>query len=160
MNYEIVELDKKLIVGKSIVTSNNDPKMGEEIGKLWMQLYDPQNGYFSKINNKLSDIAIGLYSDYDSDKYTVTVGAEVSEPNNEEYNLKTIIKGKYAKFAVHGNMVTSVGKAWSEIWATPLDRTFSGDFEEYLPCDKCDHVEDCNIAGCNDCNINIYVAIK
>lgn len=160
MKYETVELEAKTVVGKSIVTSNSDPKMGEQIGELWQELYNPETGYYGKIKNKVQESSIGLYSDYVGDKYTVTAGAIVSSPENPEFNTKTIIGGKYAKFSVLGNMVTSVAKAWGEIWATKLDRTFTGDFEEYLPCNHCDHKESCNIETCNDCNINIYIAIK
>lgn len=160
MNYEIVELEQKLVVGKCIVTSNSDPKMGEEIGKLWEKLYDSKCGYYCEIKNRINESAIGLYSDYQQDKYTVTVGAEVSKAENSEFTAKTIIKGKYAKFAVHGNMITAVAKAWGEIWKIKLDRTFAGDFEEYLPCDGCKNKESCNVQICTNCDINIYVAIK
>lgn len=163
MKYEIVELGQKIVVGKSIITSNSDPKMGEQIGRLWFELHDAKNDYYGKIKNKVSENAIGLYSDYVGDKYTVTAGAEVSEASNADFVAKTIVGGKYAKFAVHGNMVTSVAKAWGEIWATQLDRTFTGDFEEYLPCNACKHMDSGNFgacAACEDCDINIYVAIK
>lgn len=160
MNYEIVQLEQKAVVGKSIETGNNDPKMGEAIGKLWQEFYTGEISYYGIINNKVNGNSIGLYSDYVDGKYTVTVGAEVSESVNAEFTTKIIIGGKYAKFSVYGNMVTSVAKAWCAIWATPLDRTFSGDFEEYLPCDKCNHKDSCNMKICNDCDINIYVAIK
>ncbi len=61
MNYEIVNLDKKTIVGVSAVTSNEDPKMGEVIGGLWEKLY--MGGVNAAIKNKINEYAIGLYSD-------------------------------------------------------------------------------------------------
>lgn len=39
MNYEIVELEEKLVVGVSSKTSNDDPDMGVIIGGLWNELY-------------------------------------------------------------------------------------------------------------------------
>ena len=29
-------------------------------------------------------------------------------------------------------MLEAVASSWEEIWATPLERTYTGDFEEYL----------------------------
>lgn len=39
MNYEIVNLEEKIIVGFSAITSNEDPKMEKVIGGLWEKLY-------------------------------------------------------------------------------------------------------------------------
>lgn len=35
MNYEIVNLEQKTVVGVSAITSNSDSKMGAVIGGLW-----------------------------------------------------------------------------------------------------------------------------
>ena len=59
MNYEIVNLKEKIIVGVSTTTSNDDPKMVEKIGGLWDELY--QDGVNAKIKNKVNEYAIGLY---------------------------------------------------------------------------------------------------
>lgn len=146
MNYEIVNLDQKIIVGVSAVTSNDDPEMGEVIGSLWEKLY--QDGISAIIKNKVNEYTIGLYSDYIGDKYCVTVGAEVSKPENSELVVKTIVAGKYAKFSVHGHMQKAVAMAWSEIWKMDLNRSFAGDFEEYLNSDF------------ENGDINIYIALK
>ena len=45
-------------------------------------------------------------------------------------------------------METAVAKAWSEIWSMSLDRSFTGDFEEYLNSDF------------ENCNCDIYIALK
>ena len=39
MNYEIITLNEKVVVGVSTATSNEDPEMGSKIGKLWTDLY-------------------------------------------------------------------------------------------------------------------------
>jgi len=39
VNYEIVELKEKIVVGVNAVTGNDDPKIGEIIGGLWNELY-------------------------------------------------------------------------------------------------------------------------
>ena len=143
MTYEIVELKEKTIVGFAARTSNEDPQMGAIIGDLWKQLYTPENT--EKIQNRVNAYAIGLYSDYDKEGYQVTAGFEVSDAENGNgFAVKTIPAGRYAKFSVHGDMIEAVANSWKEIWETPLDRTFTGDFEEYLSQE----------------DIDIYIAIK
>lgn len=146
MNCEIVNLEQKTVVGVSAITSNADPKMGEVISGLWEKLY--QGGVNAAIKNKINEYAIGLYSDYSNDKYSVTAGNEVSEPGNDELIVKIIPAGKYAKFSVHGHMEKAVAEAWGEIWKTDLDRSFTGDFEEYLNSDW------------ENADIDIYIALK
>lgn len=148
MNYEVVELKEKKIVGFKARTSNSSPDMQAVIGGLWQKLYSPEN--VSGISNRTNAFAIGLYSDYSAngDEYDVTVGFEVSQlPEAEKLqgkDVKVIPAGRYAKFSVHGDMVEAVANAWGEIWSTPLERTFTGDFEEYT--------------SMND--IDIYIAVK
>ena len=50
MNYEIVNLDKKIVVGVGAYTSNDDPNMGKIIGGLWQQFF--QTGICSTIQNR------------------------------------------------------------------------------------------------------------
>ena len=146
MNYEIVNLEQKIVVGVSAITSNSNPKMGEVIGGLWVKLYE--GGVHSMIKNKVNEYAIGLYSDYSNDQYCVTAGNEVSKADNDQLTVKIIPAGKYAKFSIHGHMQTAVAKAWGEIWQMDLDRSFTGDFEEYLNSDW------------ENADIDIYIALK
>lgn len=146
MNYEIVNLEQKIVVGVSAITSNADPKMGEVISGLWEKLY--QGGVNAEIKNKINEYAIGLYSNYSNDKYCVTAGNEVSKPENDELTVKMIPAGKYAKFSVHGHMEKAVAECWDEIWKMDLDRSFTGDFEEYLNSDW------------ENADIDIYIALK
>ncbi len=145
MKYEIVQLSEKIVAGFSGVTSNTDPKMQEIIGGLWAKLYAGNAPY--DVKNRVNAYAIGLYSDYKEDQYTVTAGFEVSKPENEELTVKVIPAGTYAKFSITGTM-EDVGKAWNEIWNTDLDRSYTGDFEEYLNSDM-EHAK-----------IDIYIALK
>lgn len=151
MDYELVNIEQKIVVGVSADTSNDDPKMGETIGGLWVKLY--QEGVNATIKNKVNEYAIGLYSDYveNADKclsYCVTAGNEVSQAENDELTVKVIPAGKYAKFSVHGHMETAVAEAWRKIWQIDLDRSFTGDFEEYLNSDW------------ENADIDIYIALK
>lgn len=63
------------------------------------------------IKNKRNEYAIGLYSDYEADKYRATAGSEVSKAENSGLTVKIIPAGKYAKFSVHGHMEKAVTKA-------------------------------------------------
>lgn len=146
MKYEIVNLKEKTLVGVSTVTGNMDSDMGQKIGGLWEKLY--QSGVYESIKNKVNEYAIGLYSDYEGDKYCVTAGNEVSKAENPELTVKIIPAGKYAKFSVHGDMEKEVAKAWGEIWKMDLDRSFTGDFEEYLNSDF------------KNSDIDLYIALK
>ena len=146
MNYEIVNLKEKTLIGISARTGNNDPRMGEIIGGLWNNLY--ASGISNRINNKVNQYAIGLYSDYKNDGYLVTVGNEVSKVENDDLDVKIIPAGRYAKFSVHGHMQKAVAAAWEEIWKMDLERSYTGDFEEYLNCDF------------EEANIDIYVALR
>ncbi len=146
MNYEIVKLEEKIVIGLCCKTGNSDPEMGMKIGGLWQDFYG--KGIVTTLKNRVNEHAIGLYSDYTADGYTVTVGAEVSKNENTQLSYKIIPAGKYAKFSINGDMVIAVQKAWGEIWNMDLDRSFTGDFEEYLTNDM------------ENADIEIYVALK
>lgn len=146
MKYEIVNLEEKIVVGVSAITSNDDPNMGQVIGGLWEKLY--QGGVNELIKNKKNEYAIGLYSDYENNKYCVTVGNEISRLENEELTVKKIPAGKYAKFSIEGDMQRAVGEAWNKIWKMDLDRSYKADFEEYLNSDY------------NNAKIDIYISLK
>lgn len=146
MKYEIVNLKEKTLVGVSAVTSNDDPNMGKIIGGLWEKLY--QGGINETIKNKANEYAIGLYSDYEDNKYLVTAGNEVCKAENEGLTIKKIPAGKYAKFSIEGHMEKVVAEAWNEIWQMDLDRSYEADFEEYLNSDF------------NNAKIDIYISLK
>lgn len=138
MDYEIVDLTEKTVVGISARTKNSDVNMTTIIGSLWSNFY--QNGIYASIPNKVNTAALGIYSDYETDvngTYQVTVGCEVSSIDNLPLNtmVKKIPAGKYAKFIVHGHMQQAVAAFWEELWQMNLDRNYQCDFEEYLNSD-------------------------
>lgn len=164
MDYEIVTLEEKIIVGFTAHTANSDPKMGEVIGGLWKRLFE--GGTFFTMKNKKNNYSIGLYSGYteapmsstqpskdskDSDlDYDITVGCEVNSVEDIPTDMvsRTIPAGKYAKFVIFGDMMEAVGKFWQDVWAIPLNRAFTGDFEEYVSTEESGEAE-----------IHIYIAI-
>ncbi|MDO5519428.1 MAG: GyrI-like domain-containing protein [bacterium] len=147
MKHITVTLEEKIVVGVSAQTSNEDPKMTKIIGGLWETLYN--TGIYGLIKNKRNEYAIGLYSDYTEDGgYTVTAGVEVGTPDNDDLTVKVIPAGKYAKFEVRGDLHVAVAEAWKEIWSMDLERSYTGDFEEYLTSDV------------ENAQIDIYIALK
>ena len=146
MNYDIVTLEEKTIVGLETRTGINDPKCQEKIGGLWNSFMG--NGMAGTIKNIKSGHAFGIYSNYTETDYDVTVGMDVSKTENPELKTKIIPAGKYAKFSICGHVVNDVAKAWEDIWTMNLDRTFTADFEEYLDCEM------------ENAHVDIYVALK
>ena len=134
MNYEIIEMEEKTVIGIATVTNNASPDMGAKIGQLWQKLY---SGAVEKMTGRVNGKCIGLYCDYQQNgDYTVLAGCEIEKSaagknQSTETIVKIIPKGRYAKFVVKGDVQKAVGNAWGEIWKTPLERTFTGDFEEY-----------------------------
>ena len=152
MNYEIVNLEEKRVVGLAARTNNQSPEMGAVIGGLWEKFYG--EGIYAQIENKTSDKALGIYRDYAGgamDDYTIMVACEAAESKTmpKDTIVKTIPAGRYAKFVVKGDMHTAVANCWMEIWSMDLPRTFVSDFEEYQ--------DDC-MDG--DAEIHIYVGLK
>lgn len=151
MNYEVVNLKEKKVVGLNIRTNNNDPNMSNDIGKLWNKFFN--QGIFSEIKNKVNERAIGLYSNYESDftgDYDMTVACEVSDDKEIPKGtiVKTIPAGKYAKFFVKGHMQKAVYEFWQELWKMDLNRAYTCDFEEYINSDI------------DNAEINIYIALN
>lgn len=147
MNYEVVQLNEMKLVGIHLKTSNEDPQMPHKIHALWENFYT--NGIYTSIKNKRNSHTIGLYYDYTNEGYTVIVGCEVLANENKDLVSKNIPKGTYAKFTLEGALDTVVTKAWQEIWKMDLNRSFTGDFEEYVDVDNPKHAK-----------INIYIALQ
>ncbi|HCW52856.1 MAG TPA: AraC family transcriptional regulator [Clostridium sp.] len=134
MEYEIVNLREKKIIGITARTNNMSSDMPVIIGGLWDKFF--RGGVYNSIENKTNYKAIGAYSDYASDAsgdYTVTIGSEVEKVENipEGAVEKIIPEGKYAKFIVVGHQVKAVQEFWEKLWKMDIDRSYKCDFEEY-----------------------------
>ena len=134
MEYEIVELEEKTVIGISIRTNNQAPEVGAVIGGLWEKFFT--QGIYEGVPDKRSGMPLGIYSDYAggiSDDYDFTVGCETREGDHvpEGMEKRQIPAGRYARFVVKGHMQRAVAAFWQELWSMDLDRTFGADFEEY-----------------------------
>lgn len=151
MNYEIVHLKEKTVVGLTARTNNLAPDMGTVIGGIWHKFYE--DGIYAAIPNKSNERTLGIYTDYagdEKDDYTFMAACEVdnSEADLEGTVKRTLPTGTYAKFIVKGDLHQAVGKFWQELWNMNLARTFVCDFEEYVNSNL-EHAE-----------IHIYIGIK
>lgn len=133
MKYEVVTLTKKVVVGKSIRTTNKNGQSMQDIGLIWKKFIN--ESIYESIKNKVDGKGIGLYTEYDGDAtepYTFMCCCEVAETDDSDgLDIRIINEGKYAKFTVKGNMVKAVGEAWCKIWDMDLDRKYDIDFELY-----------------------------
>lgn len=148
MQYEIVTLEEKKIIGLTARTGNNDPEMTRIIGGLWQRFMGENLG--EQISGRPNAFSVGLYSAYDFAEmtYDVTVGVESKEDVVDGFSIKIIPAGRYAMFRVKGDVVKDVSEAWDRIWELDLDRSFTADFEEYV--------------GMNGdvADVNLYIALK
>lgn len=150
MNYEIIDLPKKIIAGCSARTNNSSPDMSAVIGGVWQKFYS--DDVYANIPYKLNEKALGIYTDYENNEngdYTVMAGCEVSQKDiTGNFEVCTIPAGKYAKFVIRGHMQKAVADFWQELWNMKLDRSYVCDFEEYQN------------SSIDDCEIHIYIGLR
>ena len=135
MEYEIVNITEKLLVGVGARTNNQSPNVTQIIGGLWQQLFG-ENLYLT-MNQKKDDTTMCLYDHYEADwtgDYDVTIGCEVNTiEGNEAYIVKHIQAGRYAKFILKGDMNQVVPMFWNKLWQMKeLKRSYKSDFEHYI----------------------------
>lgn len=142
MNYEIVTLPAKKIVCLQVHTGNDDPACAEKIGTLWKRLM--VDGEYKKLSAQEGQPCYGLYTNYTMDhhSYDALAGFE-SAVCPEGFTEVEIPAGRYARFCFRGDVQTSTMDKWKEIWAVPLPRAFTVDFEEYRNCDENDQADIC-----------------
>ena len=113
MNYEVITSEEKVVAGIEARTNNNSPDMGMVIGGLWNHFY--QDGIYESIPNKITQKALGIYTDYNGDEkddYTVCAAYEVTKGATmpDGIVLRTIPAENYAKFIVKGDMQKAVAE--------------------------------------------------
>lgn len=152
MEFTVINLNRKNVVGLQIKTTNESMKAVQDIAKVWQEFIF--QGLYSSVENKIDQATIGLYTDYEGDytkPYNFLACCEVDPFNSVQSPLvcKTINAGKYAKFTVHGNPQEAVAKVWSEIWTMNLPRKYDCDFEVYHS----------DLAELGNQTIDIYISI-
>lgn len=139
MEYEVVTLSEKKVVGIEARTNNMAPDMSQVIGGLWNRFYGA--GIYEGISGKVTGKGLGIYKDYagnERNDYTILVACEVKEAKGcPQGTVAAVIPaGKYAKFVVRGDLHQAVAEFWEELWKMDLPRNFVCDFEEYQNDDE------------------------
>lgn len=166
MDYEIVNISKKIVIGISKETTNKDGQEVNDIGESWKKFMG--KGIYNAIKGKKNEKTIGLYTDYQGDftsPYNFVACCEVNTDVDKYNNLdelnakdsvgeivvsKVIPAGKYAKFIIVGDAQKALGEFWAKFWEMDFDRTYISDFEEYQN----------NMYDMNKQEIHIYIGIK
>lgn len=145
---EKLSCNKRWVTGWSARTSNSSADMPTVIGGLWAKLFTgtiPEGA-----------CTIGLYSDYENGaqgEYTITVGYESKpqDPIPKGMERREIPAGDYVRLSASVPDCTQTAQAvaplWEQIWSAPLIRTYTGDYEEYLPEGEC-------------WRVNVYAAVN
>lgn len=150
MNYEIIELQEKILsASKPVRLSNLDAEISRKIELLWHNFSEK----CSEVENKVTDKPICTYSNYESDekgRYDTSIGYEIEKNSQlkDGWTRKIIPAGKYAKFIIKGNMAKEVSNFWQTIWKMNLPRKFECDFEEWQNMDIL------------NAEVHIYISIK
>lgn len=136
IGHEVVTLDKFTVVGISVRTTNQNHKSQGDIAKLWEIFF--RNEAIQSIPNKISNDIYCIYTDYESDytgEYTTIIGYKVSSleniPTNLGFTIKEFPESKYYKYISEGELPYAVGKTWTHIWQSDIDRRYLADFDVY-----------------------------
>lgn len=147
LDYEVVTLPEKTIVGVGTRTGNKLPDMAQKIGGLWETVF---SGPYAQ--NASERTYYGVYTNYeggmDGTYEALVCTQDDGSALPEGYRRIVLPAGKYARFTFQGDVQRDMGKFWAQVWSTPLCRSFTADFEEYPPC-----------ADCHNAPILIYAAL-
>lgn len=152
MEYATERFEEQQVIGITTRTANDAPDCGQKIGSLWQTMMGGEADYTVPEASLEPYTCFGLYYDYDfsDNSYAVMVGSASTSATVPDGMKKIIIPaGNYAKFSIVGDVVDDVTKAWNEIWAMDLPRSFTVDFEAYLPGEDM-----------KNARIDIYIALK
>jgi len=152
MNYSIVNLPAKYIIGITTKTAN-DGSAAQDIPALWQKFH--QTNTLNNIPNKKSDEVFALYYNYEGDytqPYWVLIGCEVDSIEKIPTGMvaQQIPASTYAVYKATGPFPQELINTWQHIWLSSLKRTYTGDFELY-PAGFC---------PTNNAAVDVYIAIK
>ena len=123
MQYEIVTLPAKTVVGVACRTSNADPALSEKLDALWAR--------FAACGLEDS-LTYGLYTGYrlDSEAYDAVAACARADCPPDCVQIE-IPAGEYARFAVRGDPKQALAPLWAAVNRLGLPRAWGVDFEEY-----------------------------
>src|SRR5437016_3279485 len=138
MKHRIVSKRAFQVVGIAQRTSNARPA---EIGALFRRFHAENT--LAKIEDKLDDSAITLYTDYESDHtgpFTMVLGAIVHRADRVPNGMvaRTVPAQRYAVIEARGAMPAALIATWSAVWASDLPRSYGVDFDLFSGPDAAD----------------------
>lgn len=123
------------IIGISVRTSNHDNMAIKDIPALWQRFVE--ENVAANIPNKIDDTLYCVYTNYEGDftqPYDTILGCKVSSLDEIPQGMisHTITGGSYQAFLAEGNLQQgAVVNTWKEIWASPIARSYTSDYEVY-----------------------------
>lgn len=134
MNYEIVKVEEKKVIGLALRTNNQNPQMPEQIGGLWENFFN-QN-LLQKLNCT-AQILYGVYYNYETDftgAYDILICCEGKETKNLPQGVVSakIEAGTYARFVLEDSSPKGISDFWTKLWSMSLKRKYHTDFEQYI----------------------------
>jgi predicted transcriptional regulator YdeE len=126
------KIQKFNIIGIYVRTTNEDGQAGNDIPVLWNKFIT--EAIADKIPNKIDNSIFCIYTEYEKDHtkpYTTILGCRVESLDIIPNGMigKTFDEATYKKYMAKGNMLQGmVFDAWTKIWNSDLQRTFTADF--------------------------------
>ncbi len=131
MDYETAFRPGFVVAGVSARVRNDRP---EGFAELWQEFKEAE--IQADLPQRLSDEVYSLYTDYESDhtgEFTLLIGFAVADgvPVSEDLDAYDVPAAHYAVIRADGPLPQAVIEAWQAIWASDLQRTYTGDFDVY-----------------------------
>jgi predicted transcriptional regulator YdeE len=129
MPFQTVVRDSLTVVGIATRVIDDPPS---EIGRLWQRFV--AEGVLARVPHRAGTDVYSVYTEYEGDHtqpYTVLLGCAVTQVGAMPEGLvaRTVPAATYAVLSGVAGRPDAIGRAWQEIYAAALPRTYSGDFD-------------------------------
>lgn len=126
-----VKQSEKKLIGIEIRTSNEE--FQSQVPPLWHRFY---RDFLHRIPGRVDGSILALYTDYEGDytkPFSYIIGCEVAHLDEIPEGMvgKVIPAASYAEFTAKGPFPQSMAQTWQQIWKSPLNRSYTSDFEVY-----------------------------
>ena len=128
-----MKMESFKLIGIAIRTTNENGQSATDIPLLWNRFMT--EGLLEKIPNKVDNTIYCVYTDYEKDHtkpYTTILGCKVTNFDLVPEGMvgKEIAAANYSVQTAKGNLMQgAVINAWTKIWNSDLQRTFTADYE-------------------------------
>lgn len=142
------------IIGIAIQTSNENGQSAIDIPLLWHKFM--AEGIAQKIPGKIGNTLYCVYTSYQKDHttpYTTILGCKVQDISIVPEGMTgiRIEGGAYIIHTAKGNLQQGiVFEEWVKIWNSPINRSYTADFEVYGP----------KAQDATNAEVDIFIAVK